>query len=209
MKKTILIITLLIMAFVISAEDKDYELGLGFGGGMISGSGFSFRKLNDNGGYQINFGAIMQNYDDDCEDCFDNELHGDYYGDIGEIYTDRDYDSFGNLNLGGNLYKTLHKGSRTKLYLLGGGAVYMSFEKNYEQDYEWNSIDEVWEKIGEMQTENKKEFVYNFGGGFGFDYEVTDNISVNLEWPLTLSFSGEDLNIFMYVPQAGIHYYFK
>jgi hypothetical protein len=208
MKKLLIICAIVVFAILIYAEDKEYQYGLGFGGGMISGSGFSFRKLNDNGGYQINFGAIMQNYDE-CNDCYNDELYGDYYGDHDEIYTERFYDGYGNINLGANLYKTLHEGYRSKLYLLGGGAVYMGFEQNHEQDYEYNSANDVWEKVGEMRTENSRNYTYNAGAGFGFDYAVTENIIVNLEWPLTISLSGEDVNVYMYLPQAGIHYYFK
>ena len=207
MKKILILLITLLIITVLVAEEKDYKLGLGFGGGMISGSGFSFRKLSDKGGFQINFGAIMQN-NKDCEGCFDDV--GWYsFEDTTKTFTETNYDGFGNVNLGVNLYKTLHNGKRSKLYLLGGVAGYLNFEKSYTQEFEYNENSQTWEKIGDIKKNNENDYRLNLGFGFGFDYKISTNISVNLEWPLVFSLTGKEVDIFMYIPQAGIHYYFK
>ena len=163
MKKIVIVLTMLVTVIVISAEEKEYQYGLGFGGGMISGSGFSFRKLNDNGGFQVNFGLMK-------------------------------YDHFGNRNIGVNLFKTMHCSKRSKLYVLGGAALYNTYEDDnwYDDYYDDNSNTAI-----------------TVGGGFGFDYKLSEYIRFNFEWPVTFFFSTGNTNIYMYIPQAGIHYYFK
>ncbi len=208
MKKLVLSIALVLIILVVSAKEKDYKYGLGFSGGMISGSGFSFRKLSDIGGYQINFGAIMQNADE-CEDCFGTTYEKNYFLETDDTFTEQSTDMNMNINLGYNLYKTLHIGTKSKLYLLAGGAVYMSSDKVYEQDYNYNNTSNYWEKSGNQRETFENDFLFNIGGGFGFDYKISQNIVLNLEWPLTVSLSDDGTNIFMYIPQAGIHYYFK
>ncbi|MBC8384534.1 MAG: outer membrane beta-barrel protein [Candidatus Cloacimonetes bacterium] len=208
MKKKILISLMTLLIVVISAEEQDYKLGLGFGGGIISGSGFSLRKLSDKGGFQINLGAIIRN-DTGCDDCFDYDHSWLTFEDTTEVFTERAYDGWGNINAGINLYKTLHNGRKSKLYLLAGTAGYLNFETRYEQDFAYNENDQEWEKNGDMRSTKDTELTINLGAGFGFDYKLSKNIRLNLEWPLAISFSTGGTNIFMYIPQAGIHYYFK
>jgi len=105
-KKLLILMIILTFTLILTAEEN-LKHGLGFTGGMISGSGFSYRQMNETYGFQFAFGAIT-------------------FGDTDDNYFEDDY------------------------------------------DYYW------WHETGSTHT-------------------IED----------------EDLNIIMYVPQAGIHYYFK
>ncbi|MBC8312649.1 MAG: hypothetical protein H8E33_00190 [Candidatus Cloacimonetes bacterium] len=59
-----------------------------------------------------------------------------------------------------------------------------------------------------------KEFDYtiNTGFGIGMEWQIlknNENFILSFEWPLVFSFKKDDFSIMMYIPQAGIHYYFK
>ena len=207
MKKVSLIIIILLALSMLTAEEKELEYGLGFSGGLISGSGFSFRKLNDDFGYQINLGALMDN-SSECDDCFPENYHGEWIEDD-DSFTDYSYGNTTHANLGINIYKPLHNGKRSKLYLLAGTAGYFFREKISEQDYTYNDIDSLWVQTGQRRDATETEFTLNLGAGFGFDYKLSENIKLNLEWPLVFSFPEDDMRIYMYIPQVGIHYYFK
>ena len=49
----------------------------------------------------------------------------------------------------------------------------------------------------------------NIGIGIGIDYQLTDYIHINLDWPFVYSRGEDNFDLIMYIPQAGIHYYFK
>jgi len=208
MKKIYLILSILLTIFLLSAEVKDLEYGLGFSAGMISGSGFSFRKLSDDFGYQVNLGALMDR-SSGCDDCFPDEYERQLRADDNEDFTDNSKGSTIHANLGFNLYKPLHNGKYTRLYLLAGTAAYFSQEKVSKQDYTYNDVDSVWVKTGKQRDHFDNDLTVNIGAGFGIDYKLIDNIRLSLEWPLVLCFPEDEMKIIMYIPQIGIHYYFK
>jgi opacity protein-like surface antigen len=207
MKKNIVILIVVFALVSLSAEKKELKTALGFAGGMISGSGFSFRNLNNKNGFQINFGAIMQNVD--CDYCFEDELPEDFFTDTNKIYTLENTNSYSNINIGLNFYSVLHNGKRSKLYVIGGGAGYFSIDLVYEQNYDFSITHHQWETVDSTSEHKEINMTLNIGGGFGFEYKLSDNIALNLEWPLVVSFFDRTTNIYMYIPQAGIHYYFK
>ena len=207
MKKLMTFTIILIFSFALSA-DENLRHGLGFTGGMISGSGFSYRQMNENYGFQFAFGALMNN-SSDCEYCFQESYESDWISVEDDFYTEYSYGNTLNLNLGINFYKPLHKGKKSKLYLLAGTAGYLFSEDVTEQDYEYNDTDSLWVQSGQERIDINTEFTFNIGTGFGIDYNLSNNIKLNFEWPLVFSFQDGDMNILMYIPQAGIHYYFK
>lgn len=209
MKKMIILVVLLFLVLAAFAEENTYQYGVGFGGGMISGSGFSFRRLNENGGYQINFGILKRSYNDDDWEFGESHESQYYEGDNGTTYTDYYLDENLNLNIGVNGYRTLHKGQKTKLYFLGGGAIYVDKETRHEQDFLLNEVDDIWETNGDEREKIVTENSFNVGVGIGFDYHITKSISLAIEWPLVVSFTDDATNIYMYIPQGGIHYYFR
>ncbi|MBT3168725.1 MAG: hypothetical protein HN952_00130 [Candidatus Cloacimonetes bacterium] len=167
MKKTILIIAVIL--FVVGLSATDFKHSLGFAGGMISGSGFAYRQMNDNYGFQVTFGITMSDED--------------YFGSVGFEYI-----------------KPLHTGNRTKFYVLTGVSSYFSY---YEDDYYYYDDD--------VSKTQEFDVIFNTGLGIGIEWQIlpnNPNFKFSFDWPIVLSFDEDKFNIFMYIPQGGIHYYF-
>lgn len=71
MKKILLL--LLLSSSITFSQSQELTQGLGFAGGMPSGSGFSYRQMNENYGFQVTFG-MMVFQEDDFED-YSNESY--------------------------------------------------------------------------------------------------------------------------------------
>ena len=199
MKKISLL--LLVSSFAFS-QFSDLTQGLGFAAGMPSGTGFSYRQMNENHGFQITLGALA--YGSDDEDYLEEDQY--YY----EIYTRQ---TGGSNNIWGNIgltyYKPLHRAEKSLFYGFAGISVYYTSEEYMAQDYIYiQEIDSTFtrELVGsekEVHETNLNEFV---GVGLGLSYNITKNIRLSLELPFTVSNDGD---IWMIVPQGGLHYYFK
>ncbi len=206
MKKISLL--LLVSSFAFS-QFSDLTQGLGFAAGMPSGTGFSYRQMNENHGFQITLGALAYGYDD--EDYLEEDP---YYYEMeqksDEIYTRQ---TGGSNNIWGNIgltyYKPLHRAEKSLFYGFAGISMYYTSEEYMAQDYIYiQEIDSTFtrELVGsekEVHETNLNEFV---GVGLGLSYNITKNIRLSLELPFTVSNDGD---IWMIVPQGGLHYYFK
>lgn len=204
MKKLLILIIILTFSFALSAEEN-LRHGLGFTGGMISGSGFSYRQMNENYGFQFALGAITLGDGDDIE--FD-EI-GFWEEDTLSTYSIEEEGTFYYTNFGASYYKFLHKGEKSIFYFLVGTAAYINFGSVEEQIYGYNQDTQLWEALGEPTEETEVTIRTNFGIGIGIDYMLTENIHLNLDWPFVYSRCDDDFDLIMYIPQAGIHYYFK
>lgn len=204
MKKIMMFIIILTFLLVLSAEEN-LRHGLGFTGGMISGSGFSYRQMNENYGFQFALGAITIGEGDDIE--FD-EI-GFWEEDTLDTYTMEDEGVFYYTNFGASYYKFLHKGEKSLFYFLVGTAAYINFGSVKEQIYGYNPDTQLWETLGESTEETEVTVRTNFGIGIGINYKLTNNIHLNLDRPFVYSRCYDDFDLIMYIPQAGIHYYFK
>ena len=206
MKKISLL--LLVSSFAFS-QFSDLTQGLGFAAGMPSGTGFSYRQMNENHGFQITLGALA--YGSDDEDYLEEDP---YYYEMeqksDEIYTRQTGESnniWGNIGL--TYYKPLHRAEKSLFYGFAGISVYYTSEEYMAQDYIYiQEIDSTFtrELVGsekEVHETNLNEFV---GVGLGLSYNITKNIRLSLELPFTVSNDGD---IWMIVPQGGLHYYFK
>jgi len=204
MKKVILAILALIIATILMAEEQNKH-GLGFAGGMISGSGFSYRYLGENHGYQINLAGISSGYDDDK---FPESMT--YEGiDQNDIYTEQHDGRETFLNIGINYLKPLHATIKSTFYALGGAAIYYNSNETYEQDYTFDPSQDTFLPTSDIREISDKETRVNFGVGIGIVYNLTNNISLFVDWPLVASYNGENMDLFMAIPQGGIHYFFK
>ena len=211
MIKLIIIIIILTFFMALSAEEN-LRHGLGFTGGMISGSGFSYRQMNENYGFQFAIGAITLGDMDDVE--MESSMPGEVWTDTTQTHTEtiEDEGIFYHTNLGASYYKFLHKGEKSVFYALIGAALYTNFGTITEQDYvyTYNENTGMWDSAIGTATENEEITLRtNFGIGIGIDYKLTENIHINLDWPFVYSRCEDDFDLIMYIPQAGIHYYFK
>ena len=204
MKKLILIIMLISLSGLLLAGETGRH-GLGFAGGMISGSGFSYRYFGSKNGVQINFAVVSRN---DNDYSFPDSYHNNM-GTGDDVFTDRYYGRDTFINIGFNYLRPLHSTSKSQFYVLGGAAVYYNLEEYFEQEYVYNENSDIYEKLGDVKESDEEEIFVNFGAGIGISYNLTKNIVIFVDWPLVASFEGDNMGITMAIPQGGIHYFFK
>ena len=202
MKKSLLSL-LLISSFAFS-QYSDLTQGLGFAAGMPSGSGFSYRQMNENHGFQITLGALA--YGDDDEDYLEEDSY--YYEDDKNTMRTEGYNNiWGNIGL--TYYKPLHRAEKSLFYGFTGVSVYYTSEEYMAQDYiDIKEIDSTFtrELVGSEKEVHETNLDMFVGIGVGLTYNITNNIRFSLELPFTVSNNGD---IWMIVPQGGLHYFFK
>ena len=212
MKK--IIFTIIISGFLF-AQYSDLSSGLGFAGGLVSGSGFSYRHIGDKRGFQVTGGLVMFNVDNiDDDGYFSEQLEFS----TEKIAADPDFlENFNRgdgetrvwSNLGYTYYKPFHRASKSMFYGLVGASIYYSSQVFLKVDYtQISSTDSTvtFKKTGNSKQETEHQFDFFGGIGIGIEYKLTDNIRLHLEIPITIK---DDGNIWMYIPQGGLHYYFK
>lgn len=207
MKKSLLSL-LLISSFAFS-QYSDLTQGLGFAAGMPSGTGFSYRQMNENHGFQITAGALAFGYDD--EDYLEEDP---YYYEMeqksDEIYTRQTGESnnfWGNIGL--TYFKPLHRAKKSLFYGFAAVSAYYTTEKYAERDYKYfQEADStyIYKPISEEIELRETDLDMFVGIGVGLTYNITNNIRFSLELPFTISNEG---HIWMIVPQGGLHYFFK
>ncbi len=208
MKK--LLFPLLISSFAFS-QFTDLTQGLGFAAGMPSGTGFSYRQMCENHGFQITAGALAFNYNDEYDYYFDESprpIPTDYIPEMN--YTQR---SGGNDHFWGNIgltyFKPLHRAEKSLFYGFVGASTYYTTEKYIERNYQYfleTDSTYIYKPIGEEKDLRETDLDMFIGVGLGISYNITENIRFSLELPFTVSDQG---HIWMIVPQGGLHYYFK
>ena len=138
MKKSLL--SLLLISSFAFAQYSDLTQGLGFAGGMPSGSGFSYRQMNDNYGFQITAGALAFGYDDEYglpEERVEQVYDG-WNPNTNEIYTETSWDNdyfWGNIGL--TYFKPLHREEKSLFYGFAAVSAYYTTEKYVERDYKY------------------------------------------------------------------------
>ncbi|MDZ7372087.1 MAG: hypothetical protein ONB12_13080 [candidate division KSB1 bacterium] len=203
-------ILLCLVVLTVSLTAEETANGLGFAAGQLAGIGFSYRYLPDNYGFQVSFGVLSLKQNNDYQP---TSYRGSYDPDkwLPPIepypisYNTRDTHA----NIGVLLFKVLHSAKRSRFYLFTGGSI-MYNESNYkEQYYGYTIIDASTFEYGPVGKPNKrteKESTRYFGLGIGMEYKLTDNIRIAVEWPLSYTSKGDWV---MYIPQGGLHYFFK
>jgi len=206
-------ITLILVSSLIFAQDAALTKGLGFAGGMPSGSGFSYRQMNDDYGFQITGGLMAFNNDDDDNyySFVDHPLHGDWLPNTKDIFTQELYtgsEFWGNLGI--SYYKPLHIAKKATFYGLFAASTYLESNKKMTRDFKYSiSADSTkysYQPIGPSKEKRVNDFTGFIGAGLGIGYKLSNNVRIHLEMPITFASNG---NIYMYIPQGGIHYYFR
>lgn len=207
MKKFVIGFIVFFQLTILFADEKPLRHGLGFAAGMLSGSGFSYRQINQKYGFQVAFGLIsFRNESSDFSESYQTFGMGPK---MDQTYTEEKYGRETNGNIGLMLYRILNRSNRSLFYGMIGVGSYFSDQVIYKREYKYTYIESdryLYEPVSPMRKDHKRDLTTNFGLGFGLEWSWTNNIHMTIEWPLTVT---NDLDIFMYVPQAGIHYYFK
>ncbi|MBU0711564.1 hypothetical protein KKC74_15385 [bacterium] len=218
MKKWIFI-QLIVSLTIVFAQDNNLSKGLGLSAGMISGTGFSYRQMNEKNGFQISLGIkYISDEDDDINtyyfsDGYTRDYNSDYWiPDTSDITTEYEY-SYGCSGPWGNLGLTyfipLHRAKKSLFYTMVGIGTYYSSDVKYSRDYKYVILSDStysYEPITDIQKIIISDYVIFFGIGMGIEYQFTENIRMSADLPLTFSNYGD---IIMTIPQIGIYYYFK
>lgn len=176
MTKLILLIMLICCITFLSADELGKSFGMSVG--YISGSGFSYRVMNEKSGCQIAGGMFYSRHKEEYYDSDDN-----YY----KINND--------LNISATFYYNLINKETSRFYLLAGSTLFRRYKKFEKLDFhDYNH------KIAE--TEN---YYLNIGLGIGLEFPLTNHFHFSIDWPW---YYDNKANFLKFIPQAGLHYYF-
>lgn len=207
MKKFLIGLIIFFQGTALFAEEKPLRHGLGFAAGMLSGSGFSYRQINQKYGFQVTFGLIS--FNNNSSDFVESYRTSGFGPEMDKTYTEEKEGRETNGNIGIMLFRNLNRSNRSQFYGMIGLGNYFSDEVIYKREYKYTYIESntyLYEPISPIRKDHRKELTTYIGLGFGLEWSWTNNIHMTIEWPLTVT---NDWDIYMYVPQAGIHYYFK
>ncbi len=206
--KRLLVIAMLLFVVCISQgqtqssklKEESRNTGLGFHFGTISGNGFSYRKYYNKSGLQVTLGGFTSGSKE-----INNAIYGNYGG--ASIITISENGRKTKLSSAINYVRTLDTNQVGRFYIVAGGSLLSSFIRQYEIDYQL--VEGNYYTLIKDHPERKKwdsDYAYYFGFGLGFDFHLGQNFHCTVELPLTID---EESEIRMYIPQAGIYYFFK
>jgi hypothetical protein len=213
----ILIIMLGLLALPAFARDgeAEYEAGysmdrhaFGIHFGNVSGNGYAYRFVEKDWGVQAVAGGFSTGSNKySFPDRFENSDSQD--NPVSLIRTDngRKY----SINLGVNGILPLKRMENIMFYAHAGMCWFYSTQKRYHQLYTRDdSITDqysyYYDITGEAYSSNKTKSYVNIGAGPGVEVMVGKYFRLSLELPVT--YTGKD-EFIMYIPQAGLYYYFK
>ena len=190
----LIVVSLLLISTLAFADDTDRHTALGLHFGTSAGNGYSMRWINGDQGLQCTFGAITtgSNKNVDYED--------DYYWGSGS-YTTTAEGRRTALEFATNYLHTLDEYHNGKLYIMAGGSLKYVQKRMFKVDVINNQTDWSTER-----SYLKQELRWTIGAGPGFEIGYNSKFRFALEVPLTYNWKDE---IVMYIPQAGIYYYFR
>ena len=154
---------MIITASILFAEELTHSIGMS--AGYISGSGISYRQMNEKFGYQIAGGAYYHYEPEDEEE-------------------ERELEEYLGWNISGTFYYILKNWQTSRFYLLAGTTIF-----------------DIYNNI-----QNEDDTFVNIGIGIGLEFPLTKYFHLSVEWPWY--YDGK-LEFLKFIPQAGVHYYFK
>ncbi len=204
----------IVITSAIYAQFSDYSVGLGVAGGLVSGSGLSYRNVGESKGIQFTFGIMSFPYEED-EYSWSDERTGEYgqfdwTPDTTQVYREYNYGNGGTWgNMGLVFLKPLHRADKSMFYLLGGVSVYYTSTIDKYRDYRYTILSDStysYTAASDLTEDKTSDYTFRVGLGIGLEYAITENIRLSLDLPLTVSDRKE---ITMIIPEAGLYYYFK
>ncbi len=150
--KKIILVMMIITSSILLADELTHSIGMS--AGYISGSGISYRQMNEKFGYQIAGGAF---YSYEPENVEDEEDQVEYLG----------------WNISGTYYYILKNWQTSRFYLLAGTTIFDIYHMT-QNEYGNNEEDEV---------ENEDATYVNVGIGIGLEFPLTKYLHVSVEWP--------------------------
>lgn len=219
MKRLLLIILPLVMVTYGSVawaqNGKDYTVadyeetlttqGFGVHFGNVSGNGYAWRYMTDNNGIQLVLGGYTSG---------DNSYHfpstySNYESNPAPFVYDRDPGRKYYINFGANYIKPLKRTQYSLFYVHAGVNWNYSDQRIYTQKYVYETesgSENIYSLDDSPVISHKVKSYVNIGAGPGFELALGRYVKLALELPVT--YTGKD-EFLMYIPQAGLYYYFK
>jgi len=190
MRKVVLIVLMLFTLATVNLVAEDFHRGLGFTAGHISGVGFAYRQYFDKNGLQFTVGMLS---DRDNTPKFPDTL----YKKDSITKTGWEVDGW----VSAMFLRTLRESEFVRFYWFVGGSMKIDYTKKYTQAYVEPESGHYYEISGEPVKKRHNNNDFFFGPGVGLDYQLSKNISLIIELPLSIS---SDKKIETYIPQGGI-----
>jgi len=186
----------------------ELQHGLGFSAGQISGIGFSYRQMRTSFGFQVTAGFISFKHDTEMSPGHTIPYDRDIWVPSEKIIEEQSIERETHGSAGVNLFLILHKTDKSKFYFLTGVSTFFTHERIKVHEYQYKLYDEAYsyEPTGKSYNESEYDQTLYGGIGLGLELKITENIRFAFEWPLSISDEGD---VYMYIPQAGLHYFFK
>ncbi len=194
-------------------EEAMYEAGysmdrhaFGIHFGNVSGNGYAYRFVEKDWGIQAVAGGFSTGSNKySFPERFYNYDSQDNPVTLARTDNGRKY----SINLGVNGILPLKRMENIMFYAHAGMCWFYSTQKKYHQEYTLdNSIagQYYYDPTGEVTSTTKTKSYVNIGAGPGVEVMVGKYFRLSLELPVT--YTGKD-EFIMYIPQAGLYYYFK
>lgn len=185
-----------------SNSDAKNAQAFGIHFGYVSGNGYAYRYMTDKWGLQLVGGgySLGSNSHDFSDQVYsdDNTLSSLIRTDKGRKYS---------FDLAANVIIPLQRTSNTLFYVHGGFCWKYSVQKVYEQSYIQSAANShTYNETGPTSSTSKIRSYTNLGAGPGAEFQLGKFFKLVLELPIT--YTGND-EFIMYIPQAGLYYYFK
>jgi hypothetical protein len=178
---------------------ENHALGVHFGN--VSGNGYAYRYMAKNIGFQFVAGGYTSgtnhyNLPDQVSDY-------EGIGDVPRVFSDngRKY----SVNLGGNVILPLKRTENTLFYIHSGVCWFYSDTKRFNREYQYYNSG-LYSSDTDVFTSYKIRSYVNVGIGPGAEFLIGKYFKFVLELPITYTGNNE---LIMYIPQAGLYYYFK
>lgn len=205
----ILIVTALLWAALpLAAEIQNSQAAIGVHFGTSTGSGYAMRWMGPLHGLQVTFGAYTLGKNKSSFVEFD-DWDSDYGGDTLVTVTSNGRKAAANLGL--NYIYNLDDFRNGRVYIMGGATYQYFQQKKFSQDFRLVVDPEHYYNHYEPvpDTEDswlKREHRWTVGAGPGFEWALGKQFRLAVELPITYNWKHD---IVMWIPQAGIYYYFK
>ena len=201
--KCMIIILLFGVSLLLAFEDANSRVGLGLHFGTQTGNGYAMRWMGRLHGAQGTLGAYTIGSNNvKFEDSFWD------YDESAATITRNKNGREAAVNLAANYLFMLDHFKTGRLYLIGGGSYTYYQKRVYSKQYRQQTPGSAYyEAIDGTESDYlKREDRWTVGFGPGFEIILGKQFRFSIEVPITYNYKDE---IVMYIPQAGIYYYFK
>jgi hypothetical protein len=209
-KPIIILFAIMVMSVSLFAElNSTQAFGVHFG--TLTSSGYAMRFMGEKHGLQFTLGAYTLGNNEPFFDETTGWYEGNDYTPDDTLITIERGGRASAINAGINYLYTLDHFKGGRFYILSGGSYQYYQRKIFEQDYLWGPCPDYdslycYNLTGTEREKYKVEHRWTVGAGPGIEIALSKQLRIAVEIPITYNWKND---IVMWIPQAGIYYYFK